>query len=92
MYSIFSDLMTSSMKSEPGTPAWAPWDFGVRSSAAAATAVGLSADGRRTASERADGIAAASAVGIAVAALEIATPAMNLRRSTGFPVMRFPHS
>src|SRR6266487_1285914 len=80
-YLILSVLMTSTMKSEPGTPPMRELDssFGVPLSAAAICIVGGSAEGRRgTASVGA--VVAACAGGTAVAAPATAAPARNLRR------------
>src|SRR6266516_2998339 len=75
-------LITSTMKSEPGTPPMRELDssFGVPLSAAATCIVGGSAEGRRSG---APVEVAAFAAGVtAVAAPAIATPARNLRRLT----------
>src|SRR6266511_1062066 len=80
-YFISSVLMTSTMKSEPGTPPMRDVDnsFGVPLSAAATCMVGGSAEGRRGAA-LVDVVVAACAGGTAVAAPATATPARNLRR------------
>src|SRR6266545_381491 len=80
-YLILRVLITSTMKSEPGTPPMREVDnsFGVPLSAAAICIVGGSAEGRRgTASVGA--VVAACAGGTAVAAPATAAPARNLRR------------
>src|SRR5262245_55000258 len=79
-------LITSTMKSEPGTPPMRGNSFGVPVSAAATCQVGGSAEGTR-AGGAAVGVVlvvAASAAGgvTAVAAPATATPARNLRRLT----------
>src|SRR5215472_18117166 len=78
-----SVLMTSTMKSEPGTPPMREVDnsFGVPISAAATCAVGGSAEGIRGAAP-VEALVAALAGGTAVAPLATATPAKNLRRLT----------
>src|SRR5262245_21050444 len=78
-----SVLMTSTMKSEPGTPPMREVDnsFGVPISAAATCAVGGSAEGIRGAAP-VEALVAAFAGGTAVAPLATATPAKNLRRLT----------
>src|SRR5262249_38779170 len=83
-----SVLMTSTMKSEPGTPPMREVDnsFGVPISAAATCAVGGSAvgggaEGIRGAA-RVEALVAALADGTGVAPLATATPAKNLRRLT----------
>src|SRR5712692_8637238 len=84
-YLISSFLMTSTMKSEPGTPLTRDNSFGVAVSAAATCMVGGSADGRRgTAALETEACVAAVAAGDAtvVAAPATATPARNLRRLT----------
>src|SRR6266511_1038381 len=82
-YLISRVLMTSTMKSEPGTPPMRELDssFGVPLSAAAICIVGGSAEGRRGAA-LVDAVVAACAGGTAVAAPATATPARNLRRLT----------
>src|SRR5215831_17642874 len=80
-------LMTSTMKSEPGTPPMRDADnsFGVPVSAAATCIVGGNAEGRRGgALMDAFAVVAAFAAGgaTAVAAPATATPARNLRRLT----------
>src|SRR5947209_660484 len=84
-YLISSVLMTSTMKSEPGTPPMRGSSFGVAVSATATCMVGGSADGRRGgALAGALAVVAAPAAGgvTAVAAPATATPARNLRRLT----------
>src|SRR5262249_34356602 len=75
--------MTSTMKSEPGTPPMRDVDnsFGVPVSAAATCAVGGSAEGAR-AGALVEAVGAALAGGAALAAPATATPARNLRRLT----------
>src|SRR4030095_7533379 len=76
-YLISRVLMTSTMKSEPGTPPMREVDnsFGVPLSAAAICIVGGSAEGRR-------GTASVGAAGGGVAHPATATPVRNLRRLT----------
>src|SRR2546430_4044180 len=76
-------LMTSTMKSEPGTPPMRACDnsFGVPLSAAATCIVGGNAEGRRSAA-LVDVVVAACAGGTPLAAAATATPARNLRRLT----------
>src|SRR5262245_23933007 len=85
-YLMSSVLMTSTMKSEPGTP---PIRFcgscGVPVSAAIWRAVGGRADGARADAAPAAGIALAAGGATVVAAPVTATPARNLRRSTFKP-------
>src|SRR6266516_2327404 len=84
-YLISSVLMTSTMKSEPGTPPMRGSSFGVAVSATATCMVGGSAEGRRGgALVGALAVVAALAAGgvTAVAAPATATPARNLRRLT----------
>src|SRR6266851_9555114 len=84
-YLISSFLMTSTMKSDPGTPPTRGNSFGVAVSAAATCMVGGSADGRRaTAASGVEAAVAALAAGDAAvaAAPATATPARNLRRLT----------
>src|SRR5262245_21837497 len=78
-----SDLMTSTMKSDPSGRLVRASSFGVPVSAAARRAVGGSADGRGGAAGGVcAGVAAAAPVGgAALAAPATATPARNLRRS-----------
>src|SRR5262245_24610090 len=78
--------MTSTMKSEPGTPPMREVDnsFGVPVSAAATCAVGGSAEGAR-AEALVEAVGAALAGGAALAAPATATPARNLRRLTAAP-------
>src|SRR6266545_3068552 len=78
-YLILRVLITSTMKSEPGTPPMRAPDnsFGVPLSAAATCMVGGSAEGRRGAA-LVDVVVAACAGGTAVAAPATATPARNL--------------
>src|SRR5262245_3663153 len=93
-YLISSVLMTSTMKSEPGTPPMRELDssFGVPLSAAATCIVGGSAEGRRGAALVA-AVVAACAGDTAVAAPATAAPARNLRRLTSgcFRAMGFLH-
>src|SRR6266849_4003715 len=80
-YLISSVLMTSTMKSEPGTPPIRGSSFGVAVSAAATCMVGGNAEGRRGGALAV--VAAFAAAGVtAVAAPATATPARNLRRLT----------
>src|SRR6516225_3189761 len=95
-YLISSVLMTSTMKSEPGTPPMRGSSFGVAVSATATCMVGGSAEGRRGgALAGALAVVAALAAGgvTALAAPATATPARNLRRLTSgrgcFRVMEF---
>src|SRR5215831_13693089 len=83
-YLISRVLMTSTMKSEPGTPPMRGSSFGVAVSATATCMVGGSAEGRRGgAFVGALAVVAAPAGGVtAVAAPATATPARNLRRLT----------
>src|SRR5262249_18222573 len=76
-------LMTSTMKSEPGTPPIRGSSFGVAVSATATCMVGGSAEGRRGALADAS-VAAELATGgpSAVVAPATAAPAKNLRRLT----------
>src|SRR5215468_7186623 len=77
---MFSDLMTSTMKSEFGLPARCGMLFGTLVSAAIWWAVGGSAEGSRfTSAAVVPGVAALAAVADAPAT---ATPARNLRRLT----------
>src|SRR5215813_349880 len=82
-YLISSVLMTSTMKSEPGTPPMRDPDnsFGVPLSATATCIVGGNAEGRRGGA-LVDAVVAACAGGTALAAPATATPARNLRRLT----------
>src|SRR5262245_20663715 len=80
-----SDLITSTMKSEPGTPPRRGSSFGVPASAAATRMVGASADGGRASAafgEDDEGAAALTGDTTVVAAPAVATPARNLRRLT----------
>src|SRR6266446_6812549 len=86
-YLISSVLMTSTMKSEPGTPPMRGSSFGVAVSATATCMVGGSAEGRRGgAFAGALAVVAAIAAGVtavaAVAAPVTAAAARNLRRFT----------
>src|SRR6267154_3830724 len=84
-YLMSSVLITSTMKSEPGTPPIRGSSFGVPVSAAATCILGGSADGRRRGSALGEvaGVAAFATGGVtAVAAPATATPARNLRRFT----------
>src|SRR5258708_40059072 len=83
-YLMSSVLMTSTMKSEPGTPPIRFISFpGVPVSAAMVQAVGGSAEGRRAAAAPEAGVAlAARGVTAPAAAPAIATPLRKLRRST----------
>src|SRR5262249_44435170 len=83
-YLISSVLMTSTMKSEPGTPPMRGSSFGVAVSATATCMVGGSAEGRRGgAFVGALAVVAAIAAGAtAVAAPVTAAAARNLRRLT----------
>src|SRR5437764_8346346 len=84
-YLMSSCLITSTMKSEPGTPPIRGKSLGVPISAAATRMLGDSADGaRETAASRADAAVAAFTAGdpAVVAAPATATPARNLRRLT----------
>src|SRR5438093_7409577 len=90
-YLMSSVLITSTMKSEPGTPPTRGRSFGVEVSAAATAAVGGSAEGRGVAAS-AVGASAARATGVmAVAAPAATTPVRNLRRS-GLRAMGFSSS
>src|SRR3954463_15584889 len=81
MYSIFVDLITSTMKSEPGRPARCGISFGTPVSVAIWCAVGGSAAGIFAAP--AGGVAAFVTVAAVVAeAPATATPARNFRRLT----------
>src|SRR5260221_10481667 len=86
-YLISRVLMTSTMKSEPGTPPIRGSSFGVAVSAIATCMVGGSADGRRGALMDASVAAAAFAAGGAsgVFTPASAAPARNLRRATPGP-------
>src|SRR4029079_19310310 len=75
-----SDLMTSTIKSDAGTPAGFAEIWGASVSAAATAADGRNADGREAFSLRGGG-AAFALTGDAFAAPARATPARNLRRS-----------
>src|SRR5436305_10668127 len=77
-------LITSTMKSEPGTPPIRGSSFGVPVSAAATCIVGGSAEGRRTGAASVDvvGVAPLATGATVVAAPATATPARNLRRLT----------
>src|SRR5437588_1437207 len=78
-----SVLMTSTMKSEPGTPPMRGRSFGVPVSVTATCMVGGSADGERGAGAfRLDLAALAGDDAAVVAAPATATPARNLRRLT----------
>src|SRR5271165_82965 len=84
-YLISSVLMTSTMKSDPGTPLIRDNSFGVAVSATATCMVGGSADGRRGALALdcvACVAARAAGNGTVVAAPATATPARNPRRLT----------
>src|SRR5262250_2305848 len=83
-YLISRVLMTSTMKSEPGTPPIRGSSFGVAVSATATCMVGGSAEGRRGALMDASVVVAAFAAGgaSAVVAPATAAPAKNLRRLT----------
>src|SRR5215475_2588438 len=84
-YLISRVLMTSTMKSEPGTPPIRGSSFGVAVSAIATCMVGGSAEGRRggTLAGVPAVVAAFAAGGVtALAAPATATPARNLRRLT----------
>src|SRR3981081_1156557 len=84
-YLMSSVLITSTMKSEPGTPPIRGNSFGVPVSAAATCIEGGSADGRGAGSALGDvaSVAPFAARGVtAVAAPATATPAKNLRRLT----------
>src|SRR5262249_49038321 len=82
-YLISRVLMTSTMKSEPGTPPMRGSSFGVAVSATATCMVGGSAEGRRGALTD-PSVAGAFAAGgaSAVVAPATAAPARNLRRLT----------
>src|SRR3954466_9648478 len=88
-YLMPSILMTSTMKSEPGTPPMrelSPFSTGLPVSAAAICALGGRAEGTR--SGAAGGVAGSAGV-TAVAALVAMTPVRNLRRSVmGSPLAR----
>src|SRR5262245_43868526 len=75
-----SDLITSTMKSEPGMPAGFAEICGVPVSAAATAAEGRNADGRGAFSMIGE-VAALAPSEVALAAPANATPARNLRRS-----------
>src|SRR5260221_11312212 len=83
-YLISRVLMTSTMKSEPGTPPIRGSSFGAAVSAIATCMVGGTADGRRGAVMDASVAAAAVAAGGASAFVEpeTAAPSRNLRRLT----------
>src|SRR5215467_7434151 len=82
-YLISRVLMTSTMKSEPGTPPIRGSSFGVAVSATATCMVGGSAEGRRGALMDASVAAAFAAGGAsAVVAPASAAPARNFRRLT----------
>src|SRR5262245_52684011 len=84
-YLMSSVLMTSTMKSEPGTPLIRDCSFGgVPVSAAATCMLGGSAEGRRAgaASGAIAGVAPFATGATVVAAPATATPARNLRRLT----------
>src|SRR6267154_1950149 len=84
-YLMSSVLMTSTMKSDPGTPPIRGNSFGVPVSAAATCIVGGSADGRGAGAALGDvdGVAPFAIGGVTVvAAPATATPARNLRRLT----------
>src|SRR5262249_5752636 len=82
-YLMSRDLMTSTMKSEPGTPPIRSSSFGGAVSATGTCMVCGSAEGRREPLEDAS-VAAAFATGgaSAVVAPATAAPAKNLRRLT----------
>src|ERR1700722_16282122 len=83
-YLMSSDLITSTMKSEPAAPSFAPAGsaFGVPTSAAATIADGRAADGTGRAMG-VSAVAAASAGAAPVAAAPAtAAPVKNLRRLT----------
>src|SRR5258708_22905521 len=86
-YLISRVLMTSTMKSEPGTPPIRGSSFGVSVSAIATCMVGGSAEGRRGALMDASVVAAAFAAGgaSAVGAPATAAPARALPRLTSGP-------
>src|SRR5258707_847936 len=91
-----SVLMTSTMKSEPGTPPMRDVDnsFGVPLPAAATCAGGGGGEGRVGAA-LAEAVVAACAGGTAAAAPATATPVRNLRRLTGrclFAITFLPQS
>src|ERR1700744_5054437 len=75
-----SDLMTSTMKSETGTPSVFATGGGVAVSVAAILAVGGGAEGRRSASVVKAAVAAWAVGTAAPAAPAIATPVRNFRR------------
>src|SRR5215468_2943245 len=84
-YLMSSVLMTSTMKSEPGTPPMRGNSFGVWVSAAATCIEGGNADGTRAgaAAGAVAWVAAVATGGVtAVAAPATAAPARNLRRLT----------
>src|SRR5215510_7385264 len=87
-YLMSSVLMTSIMKSEPGTPPMRDWanSFGVWVSAAATCMLGGSADGTRGAGAALGEVACVAALATggvtAVAAPATVTPARNFRRLT----------
>src|SRR5712691_1094576 len=84
-YLMSSVLMTSTMKSEPGTPPIRGNSFGVAVSAAATCMVGGNAEGSRAGAALVEvACVAAFATGgvTAVATPATATPARNLRRLT----------
>src|SRR5262245_53728857 len=83
-YLMSSVLITSTMKSEPGTPPIRGSSFGVPVSAAATCMLGGSAEGRRAGSASAEvaGVAPFATGATVVAAPATATPARNLRRFT----------
>src|ERR1700722_85527 len=85
-YLMSSDLITSTMKSEPAAPSFAPAGNarGVPTSAAAPMAGARAADGRRCAAAGSGGVAASALAGAppVAAAPATAAPVRNLRRLT----------
>src|SRR3954447_15761096 len=82
MCSIFSDLITSTMKSELGLPARCGISFGTRVSFAISATPGGRAPGSRFTSAADDPGVAALATLVDAAAPATAAPARNLRRLT----------
>src|SRR5258708_29342940 len=78
-YSMSSDLMTSTMKSEPTGPLWWANSFGVPVSAAATLADGRSAEGTRGVAIASGAVAACAAVVAEAAGAATATPDRDLR-------------
>src|SRR5690242_13434550 len=83
MYLMSSDLITSTMKSEPAAPLSRFISGTAPTSAAAMRALGATADGSRCGAIGSGAVAAVAVTGAAVAAAPAtAAPDRNLRRST----------